>query len=180
MNNAAQFATVTAGFGLPLEILTACHESMRAQLDALNRLAAGLPVQGADPAAQRIAVHLLHYFNTAVFNHQADEEEDLCPLLLRRVSAGRGVELQTLVDWMRRDHRRLLLLWQELRVPLQTISQGGAAELSRQRVQEFVQAYRLHIDREESELLPLVKGMLTGRDKAELTKTMTARRSRQP
>lgn len=166
----------SAGFETPLEMLEACHQRLEAQLIRLARLAQWLPLHGADIEAQCAATRILHYFDSAAPKHHIDEEDDLCPLLLRRVADEERGALQSLVAWISEDHQRLLAGWAQLRGRLEAISHGRMTELPPAEVGAFIAGYRRHIEREESELLPCARKLLTESDRAALTRTMTARR----
>ncbi|AVZ79722.1 hemerythrin domain-containing protein [Zoogloeaceae bacteirum Par-f-2] len=167
---------VAPGFETPLEMLEACHGRLQGQLETLARLAAWLPAHGADDQAQQAASAVMRYFDLAAANHHMDEEDDLFPVLLARVDASRRAQLQALIDWILADHRRMFAAWALMRERLAAIAEGKAAELAEEQVEAFANRYRQHIAREESELLPYARELLTGEDIAALSKTMVARR----
>ena len=169
------FPEVAAGFDTPLEMLEACHERVQAQLRTLSRLVAWLPQHGADAEAQQAATRVMHYFDTAAANHHADEEDDLCPALLRQVGDDQRAALMTLIDWIKTDHVYLHAAWAELRECLEAVSQGRHADLA-EKVATFTKRYERHIEREEGELLPFARALLSEQDLEEMTETMTARR----
>lgn len=167
---------VAPGFETPLEMLEACHGRLQGQLETLARLAAWLPAHGADKQAQQAASAVMRYFDLAAVNHHMDEEDDLFPVLLARVDAPRRAQLQALIDWILADHQRMFAAWALMRERLAAIAQGEAAELSAKQVEEFSSRYHQHIAREEGELLPYARELLTDEDVAALSETMVARR----
>lgn len=164
------------GFETPIEMLEACHERLQAQLATLARLAAWLPEHGPDKQARQAAVNVMRYFDIAAVKHHQDEEDDLFPVLRARADDARRAELGTLIDWILADHQRLFAGWARMRARLERIAAGERADLSPADVEEFADAYRRHIQREEGELLPIARGLLSEEDIAALSGTMTARR----
>src|SRR4029079_7581625 len=75
-------ATNARKFDDPLSVLRACHERIRRELAALDRLRLPLPENGCDAEARTMALDVLRYFDTAVPTHDADEEQSLFPRLL--------------------------------------------------------------------------------------------------
>lgn len=171
---------VSPGFETPLEMVEACHERLHGQLDTLARLAAWLPEHGADRQAQQAAVAVMRYFDLAAVNHHLDEEEDLFPALLARAEGGVRAHLQTLVDWLLADHQRMFAGWAAMRAVLLPISRGEEAELDAADVQAFAERYQRHIEREEGELLPMARVLLTEDDQRVLGERMSARRRQPP
>lgn len=164
------------GLDEPLEMLHACHERVRAQLQTLTRLAQWLSQQGADEQAQRAARAVMRYFDLAAVNHHLDEEEDLLPAMLAAVDAAERARLQALVDRILAEHVALATRWAGLRVLLARVAEGEAAALEEDQVVHFSAAYETHIRLEENEILPWA-GRLLGADAVErISHRMTARR----
>lgn len=164
------------GFETPLEMLEACHERLQAQLATLARLAAWLPEHGPDKQAQQAAANVMRYFDIAAVKHHQDEEDDLFPVLRARADEARRAELGALIDWILADHQRLFAAWARMRARLERIAAGEKADLTPADVEAFADAYRRHIQREEGELLPMARNLLSEQDVAALSGTMTARR----
>lgn len=164
------------GMETPLEMLEACHERLQAQLGTLARLAAWLPEHGADAQARQAAANVMRYFDLAAVNHHLDEEEDLFPVLRVRVDDARRGALQDLLDWILADHQAMFAAWAAMRARLDPIARGEIAELPAPEVAAFAERYRRHIEREEGELLPMARQLLTEADIAALSHTMTERR----
>lgn len=168
-------------FDEPLEMLDACHGRIRAQLDILGRLAAHLPVHGADAAAREAARGVLRYFSTAAVNHHADEENDLFPALqASAVSAGEVAVVDALIQRILADHRcmdekRDAVL---AKLDLVVAAQPGECQdvLSTAEVGTLADLYLPHIDLETRELLPLAKRLLSPAQMESLGRSMAARR----
>jgi hemerythrin-like domain-containing protein len=167
---------VAPGFETPLEMLEACHGRLQGQLETLARLAAWLPAHGSDTQARQAATAVMRYFDLAAVNHHMDEEDDLFPVLLARVDAQRRPTLQGLIDWILADHQRMFAAWAEMRERLAAIAAGEPAALTPAQVEAFAARYHHHIAREEGELLPYARELLTEKDVVALGETMTARR----
>lgn len=167
---------VAPGFDEPLEMFSACHERLHAQLRTLHRLARWLPEHGVDEPACRAAASVIRYFDHAAVNHHLDEEEDLFPMLLRKVSPDRRYSLGALIEWIKEDHQRMFAAWADMKARLEAMIAGREFELGDDVVDAFCERYVMHIDREENELLPYAQALLDEQDLAALGQTMTARR----
>jgi len=163
-------------FDEPLELLSACHGRMAAQLDTLRRLAAWLPEHGADQQARQAARGILRYFRMAAPHHHEDEEADVFPRLLLRVEPEDRQKAECLVKSLLADHKELLTTWEALESRLAGVEAGTTEELSDRDVEFFVQLYRNHIECEDTMLFPLLRRYLTPADLAELGARMSARR----
>lgn len=164
------------GFDEPLEMLCACHERVHAQLETLHRLARWLPEHGVDHQARRAAEAVIRYFDHAAVNHHMDEEQDLFPLLQQRVSEDRRYALDALIEWIKDDHQRMFAAWDDMKARLLPLVAGEETVLDEAVVDAFSERYRLHIEREESELFPYAQALLSEADLATLGASMTARR----
>jgi hemerythrin-like domain-containing protein len=119
---------------------------------------------------------VIRYFDTAARDHHSDEEDDLFPALLESMAGSDALCIQALTDGLRAEHRVLETIWQKLRKPLTQIAAGHAAALAVAEVQAFVEAYSAHIDKEETELLPLATRLLSDLDISLLGSAMRLRR----
>lgn len=167
---------VAPGMETPLEMLEACHERLQSQLTTLSRLVPWLAEHGVDGQARQAAVNIMRYFDLAAVNHHLDEEEDLIPALRGHADEADGPALEALIEWMLADHQRMFAAWAQMRQKLEAISHGEAVTLGEEEVAGFAQRYRDHIAREESELLPLSRRLLTEEDIAHMSVRMVARR----
>ena len=165
-----------AGFDEPIEILDGCHQRIRRQCALVVRIAAHVAAQGADAEAARAAAGVIRYFEDAAANHHRDEEEDLFPLLFYAAPSANLNAVRALLHRLRGEHRRLELLWADVRERLEAIAQGRDAGLSEALAREFAGAYDAHIAFEETELLPLARTVLDENHRARLGARMARRR----
>ena len=163
-------------FDEPLELMSACHGRMTAQLETLRRLAAWLPEHGADDQARQAARAILRYFRTAAVHHHEDEEADVFPRLLERVGAPDRARAEGLVRSLLADHQELYAAWDALRGRLEAIEAGTPADLLDRDVEFFTAQYRNHIQCEEAMLFPLLRRYFSTADLAELGARMSSRR----
>ena len=166
----------TAGFEVPLEMLSACHHRIERQCATLRRLAAHLTSYGADADARSAAQAVLRYFDTSALHHHADEEEDLFPALLESMAGSDPVCLRELTQALTTEHRELEARWRRLRLVLERVARGEAADLSAAGVDAFVDRYTGHLEREERELLPMAERLLGDEDLARVGRAMRERR----
>lgn len=166
-------------FDEPIEMLRACHERIVAQCATLGKLAAHLPLHGADTQAQQAARNIMRYFDIAGPNHHADEEQDLFPMLIE-VTQRRCLPLSETIASLPDEHRSLEASWAQLRTALADIAQGRASLLEPAWVDDFVGAYRGHIAFEESQILPFAEAYLDRQQLARLSAAMVARRTITP
>jgi len=154
------FDAPAAGFEVPLEMLSACHGRVERQCQTMLRLAPHLAANGPDQAAREAAQNILRYFDTSAKHHHADEEEDLFPALLQAAPAVELAPLRALIDALCAQHRELEQAWSQLREKLVGIGLGTLRDLDAAEVSRMVELDRLHIAREEAELLPLAARLL--------------------
>lgn len=153
-------ATRAAGFEVPLEMLTACHQRVVAQCALLHRLAVHVSAYGADRQARDAAGIVMRYFDTAARHLQSDEEVDLFPALIESMAGSDAVCLRELIDSLRADHRELEHRWRHLRRALEQVAGARATALPTDEVQGFIALYERHIAREDAEVLPMAKRLL--------------------
>ena len=170
------FSSPAAGPEAPLEMLAACHTRVEKQCRTLERLQAHLGTHGSDAAAQEAAHAVLRYFNSAAKHHHEDEEDNLFPALLEAMAGSDAVCIRELTEALEADHRMLEQRWAALRVKLQALAQGEALLLSSGEVEAFVDGYRTHILREDTELLPMAQRLLDDRALREIGQAMRERR----
>jgi hemerythrin-like domain-containing protein len=166
-------------FDEPIEMLKACHERIAAQCETLEKLVDHLPLHGPDTQAQQAAKNVMRYFNVAGPHHHADEEQDLFPMLIE-IGEREHSPLRERIAALLDEHRVLESTWAQLRVVLADIAEGKPAPLDEALVAAFVGAYRSHIAKEESEILPFAEARLDPQQRASLSKTMVARRTAAP
>jgi hypothetical protein len=166
----------SASFEVPLEMLAACHLRIESKCDTLQRLAEYLPQHGCDDQARGAAEGLMRYFDKAAVQHHADEEDDLFPALLESMAGSDAVCLRELTQSLAQDHRALAAQWRALRTPLSLLAQGSEAVVPAHAVRAFTDAYRAHLEREDSELLPLATRLLDDTVLARIGRAMRERR----
>jgi hemerythrin-like domain-containing protein len=175
----ARLLETLAGFDDPLEMLLACHRRIEKQLETLKRLRAHVDANGVDAEASAAAQAVLRYFAKAGANHHQDEEEDVLPMLDRRIAdAGEHARFTHFRERLEADHRQLEAAWHRLRRPLEGIADGLTRTLPPADVQSFVDAYAHHIVAEESTLREFVDRWLDDADRMALGRSMAARRQR--
>jgi hemerythrin-like domain-containing protein len=170
------FASVQAGFEVPLEMLSACHGRVERQCQTLRRLVPHLVAHGADADARSAAAAVLRYFETSGRHHHEDEEHDLFPALLKNASGDELVRVRDLIAQLLREHRLLEERWHRLRSALESVAQGQSAQLAADDVEALVTLYETHIAREEADLLPLAARLLAGAPLDAVGRAMRERR----
>jgi hemerythrin-like domain-containing protein len=176
------FSAPAAGMDEPLAMLAACHERIERQCSTLQRLAAHLAVNGADPAARTAAGGVIRYFTSAALDHHADEETDLFPALLEAVAGSDAVCLRALIESLAAEHAVLASHWQRLQPLLEKVGAGDTppAGVLADVVTAFTADYRAHIERENGELLPMAARLLAPDQIARLGQAMSERRRISP
>ena len=170
------FSSPAAGPEAPLDMLAACHTRVEKQCQTLLRLQPHLGAHGVDAAAQEAARAVMRYFDTAARHHHEDEEQDLFPALLEAMAGSDAVCIRALTQALVADHRQLEARWAALRLRLEAIADGDPVALAAEEVAEFVSAYRAHIVREDSELLPMAQRLLDEHALARIGAAMRERR----
>jgi hemerythrin-like domain-containing protein len=151
----------SAGFEVPLEMLAACHARIERQCATLRRLVPHLVRYGSDAEAREAAANVMHCFDTSARHHHADEEEDLFPALIESMAGSDAVCVRALIDGLVNEHRELEARWQRVRSVLEQVGAGERVSLEDADVEALVTLYRRHIEREESELLPMAARLLS-------------------
>jgi hemerythrin-like domain-containing protein len=160
----------------PLEMLHACHSRIERQCAALQGLVAHLATRGADSDARGVAASLMRFFDAEVRDHHADEEQDLFPALIESMSGSDAVCLRELLAGLAAEHRELAAHWRIVRAALGRVVAGDSVALESAGVQALVDLYRRHIEREESELLPMAARLLSDGDVERIGRAMRERR----
>jgi iron-sulfur cluster repair protein YtfE (RIC family) len=166
-----------AGFDEPIEMLTGCHRRIEKQLETLKRLRAHVEAHGIDAEATTAAHSVLNYFVQAATNHLKDEEDDLFPMIERRINhPGEAARFRAFRASLESDHRALEAAWSRLKKPLEGISEGLTRLLPHDDVQAFVEGYAHHILAEEDTLKEFMDRWLDDGDREMLGRSMAARR----
>lgn len=170
------YSAPTAGFEAPLEMLSACHLRIKGQCATLRRLVPYLAQRGADAEARSAAANVMRYFDTSAKHHHADEEEDLFPALIESMAGSDPVCLRELTTLLAAEHRELEARWHDIRAALERVIAGDNLQLSPEAVEAFVSLYEQHIEREESELLPMAARLLSDDELDRVGRAMRERR----
>lgn len=176
MRNLPGHSAPAVGFEVPLEMLSACHGRVENQCATLRRLVAHLASHGADLAAQQAAAAVIRYFETAARHHHADEEIDLFPALIESMAGSDAVCLRDITAALTADHRELERLWHGLHERLAQLAAGHSSTLPETEVQAFIGLYERHMAREENELLPMAKRLLSDAELDRIGLAMRVRR----
>jgi hemerythrin-like domain-containing protein len=166
----------TAGFEVPLEMLSACHYRIQRQCETLRRLVEHMAARGPDAEARSAAAAVMRYFDTAGRDHHADEEDDLFPALIESMAGSDAVCLREITEGLATEHREIELKWQSVRAALEKISAGESVSLALSDVEALALAYERHIQREEGELLPMAARLLSDETLDVIGRAMRRRR----
>ncbi len=148
-------------------MLAACHLRVQDQCSTLQRLVPHIAAHGADRAAQQAATAVMRYFDTSA----------RFPALIESMAGSDAVCLRELTAALVADHRELESRWQTLRAVLAQVAQGHAVPLAQTDVTGFAQLYERHIAREESELLPMARRLLSDTELDRIGGAMRMRRA---
>ena len=170
------FDSPAAGFDLPYEMLTACHERVQRTLDLLGRLIAHVDKNGHDAQSRSAASDVLRYFDLAAPLHHQDEELHVFPSLL----ADEDAALQAVVHRLQAEHRKMETLWAALRPTLQRWCEPGMVDRPdpgwRQQAERFAALYAGHIPVEETLVFPGAQSRMGAAQEAAMGEEMRARR----
>ena len=169
-------ASEGAGFDRPLALLVECHRRVAQQCATLQRLRVHLLTHGCDADAAQAAAAVMRYFDQAAPKHHADEELDLIPALMAQTQGDEALALGHLVADLMADHQVLEQQWQVLRASLHRLAAGQPATLDGVCVDAFIDRYAAHIQREETELLPLARRRLSTESLQRMGEAMRQRR----
>jgi hemerythrin-like domain-containing protein len=118
----------------------------------------------------------MRYFDTAARHHHEDEERDLFPALLESMAGSDAVCLRELTSLLTAEHRELERCWAVLRRRLEQVAGGQTAALPEAEVQDLVDRYAQHMAREEAELLPMARRLLSDAELDRIGLAMRLRR----
>ena len=142
----------------PIDEFSNCHSGILAHLHELATLPALL-----EPAAQsrRVATHTLSFFRKVVFEHHAEEEQELFPRVLSSATQGdERARVQAMVTQLTAEHRRVEAAWSALEPQLKAVAKGRETTLASSELTQLVDAYLAHARYEETVFLPLAKTIL--------------------
>ncbi len=170
------FSTPATGPEAPLEMLAACHEHIERRCASLRRLVPRLVRHGADARARMAAASVMRCFDASAQDHHADEEESLFPALIESMAGSDAVCMRELTRGLTAEHCALEAAWQRVRAALAGVAAGESALLAPDDVEVLVNLCQRHIEREESELLPMAARLLSDGDLAHIGRAMRERR----
>jgi pyridoxamine 5'-phosphate oxidase len=166
-----------AGFDDPIGMWLGCHRRIEKQLTTLSKLPAHLADKGVDAEASNAAQAILRYFEKSAPHHHGDEDDDLFPLLDRRITdPGDLARFRDLRRSLEAEHERMAAVWARLRKPLQGIAEGIPKSLDTAEVAAFRDIYATHIPAEDGNIPDLVRKYLSAADLEALGRSMAARR----
>jgi iron-sulfur cluster repair protein YtfE (RIC family) len=143
------------------EMLRTCHDDIRAQLESLEELGAGLLSTGHFTRRHLAALcESLAFLHVVLPLHSEDEEDTLFPELCQVDPA--GARLHLAMEGLREDHRNHGVLELRLEIAVLLRDARAAGELALQIARET----REHLLQEEETLFPWAERVLT--DKAML------------
>lgn len=121
-------------FGQPIAAFKHCHEQIRKQLAALERLQAHLPEQSTNEEVQQTVAEILRYFTKAAPHHQ----QDLFPMLTATAKDKDAAVLQRLGPEIISEHLQMDQLWQKLETQLILLQTDNTANISHTDVSLFL------------------------------------------
>ena len=141
------------------------HRSIAAVLHAMTQVVRDADARGgrADPKLLRAMLYYLDVFPERV--HHPKEEQYLFPAIRRRTHAADHV-----LEALAREHAQGEKAMRSMEQALLRYEQGGAAEYKalREALTRFAANYREHMRKEEQEIMPIARGVLSAKDWAEL------------
>ncbi len=144
--------------GEPLVSFSQCHLGILSQLRAFEELPA---LQAAAAQARTIATQTLSLFKDAVYEHHADEENELFPAVLSSAAKGEEADCaRAMVQRLTAEHRKIEACWTMLAPSVKNVAKGRPGELDLSAVEELVHAYTAHARFEEEQFLPLAQTIL--------------------
>jgi pyridoxamine 5'-phosphate oxidase len=164
------------GFDQPIAVLKHCHDRIRKQIRNMQNLVLHLPEYGTTREAKQGATAVLRYFEKAAPQHHADEEEDLFPMLQATVENADAALLAELLPQIMTEHEQMALAWQVLEQQLKSIAAGESSLLSDENVKQFAALYAAHMEKEETQIAPMAKRVLSAAQMKKLGDAMHARR----
>lgn len=157
-------------------MLERSHGRMLEQIAELQTGASAIVRQQADADSIDAVDRALSFLEGPGARHERDEEESLFPRLRRHL------ELLSLLDDLVADHNHHASLVAQLRSLRSGWSRlgpdAGLGAAFAMAANELARAYRNHIEREEHDLLPAAKELLSAAEVDELTREMRARRGK--
>lgn len=171
MNNNNPFPPTAPDFSDPLGLLRACHERVFQHCDTLDNLAAHIGDKGIDLDAREAAAQVHKYFSVAGKHHHEDEEQDLFPRLARQDPG-----LTNLIHQLNQEHEKLDELWAQIEPQLAHPATIKDSNVFLELAQQFTDAYRMHVRKENDELLDMAQSILDSDELQQIGTHMAERR----
>jgi hemerythrin-like domain-containing protein len=147
-----------ADSGNALDDFSKCHVGITQQLQALSELPA---LAAAATRARQLAIDTLAFMPEVVLKHHAEEEQELFPAVLASATPGaERAAVQSMVQGLARQHRRIEALWAAIEPAVQAAAKGQDVALDAGVLAELVEQYLGHAAYEEREFLPLCHAIL--------------------
>lgn len=147
------------GLHAPIRQFNGAHDSILHGLQDLAELPA---LAAAMEQARTKAAATLELFDTMVFDHHADEEQELFVAVQRSCRDAReAARVQILVDRLKAEHRSIESLWKKIRPAVARTAAGrlhGPAYATE--IAQLVRLYGDHTRFEEEVFLPLADRIL--------------------
>ncbi len=176
MTEFLDFTLPAGGFSGPVAMWLACHQRLEGVCGLMQRFSRHLEDFGFDEAARFSAEGLRRYFNGATRRHQEDEDVDLFPRVLDRLSGRRRATVRTMMTRLQEDHVTAERLWRPVDEQLGEVQQGRRRTPDRQAIETLVDAHLGHRNAEESALLDVVRTSLQPVDLKDIGEAMARRR----
>ena len=176
MTELLDFSIPASGFGGPVALWLACHQRLEGVCGLLRRFGTHVADFGADEASRMAAEGLRRYFNVAAPRHEDDENLDLFPRTLDRLSGRRRATVRSLMHRLQDDHAAAGKLWQPLDEQLAEVQRGGRCGPDQDAIGKLVDQFLAHRKAEEEALLALVQSVLQPDDLTAIGESMAARR----
>jgi hemerythrin-like domain-containing protein len=164
-------AALAPDFDEPINLLKACHQRILGFCDLLKKMIKHADVHGIDNEVNQAAQKIHRYFSTAGQYHTEDEEQDLFPMLMDS-----SPETAAIIDKLREQHIAIHSIWVQLAPVLSRPTLIDETPKFEKWVNAFCDAYREHIQIEETELFAVAEQILGAEQVKQLGKNMKARR----
>ncbi len=176
MTELLDFTIPAGGFAGPVALWLACHQRLEGVCGLLRRFGTHVADFGADEPSRIAAEGLRRYFNVAAPRHEEDENVDLFPRTLERLSGRKRATVRSLMARLQDDHVAAGRLWRPLDEQLAEVQRGGPGSPDQQAIGALVEQFLGHRKAEEESLLAIVESVLRPDDLAQLADAMAARR----
>ena len=164
-------------FDEPIDALEICHENIVKRMETIATMAERIGTGGAGAFREQLDIwmEIFSFIRHSIANHSRDEEENLFPILRRTI--GEKIDaLEADHEWAEETEGFLQSEFEALR------TMDGGDEMER-RLEEFAaramalsRFYRDHIAKENAEIFPEARKVLSTGEIAELGAAMRRRR----